>query len=224
MSLPLVLDSNSDTVFENATTSAREPMLGGIYIGFIRVAGTLSALGTTSAKGFTQVNLRPQEQTNSGVLAPESLPSTSAIMELRRLSGLTWDQLARLFGVSRRSLHFWASGKPLNAVNEEHLHRLLATMRELDRGSARENRSLILSVLEDGTMPFDLLVDGQYEQVLALLGPGQAATRPKHTPLAVEARLARRPRPPDELVGALQDRIPEKGTKGRVPRVARSRK
>lgn len=221
---PSVIDLSSDTVSEQATTSANKPMFGGVYIDLIRVAGALSTLGTTSEQGLPQANLRPQEQTNSGVLAPESLPSSSALMELRRLSGLTWDQLARLFEVSRRSLHFWASGKPLNAVNEEHLHRLLATMRELDRGSARENRSLILGVRDDGTMPFDLLVDGQYDYVLALLGPGRAPARPQRTPLSVEARSARRPRPPDEFVGALQDHAPEKGTKGRVPRVARSRK
>jgi DNA-binding transcriptional regulator YiaG len=220
---PSVIDSSSDTILEKVTTSARSPMLDRAFIDLIRVAGALSTLGTTSEEGLHQVNLRPQEQTNSGVLASESLPSSPAIMELRRLSGLTWDQLARLFGVSRRSLHFWASGKPLNAVNEEHLRRLLVTIRTLDRGSARENRSLILGVLEDGTMPFDLLVDGQYKHVLTLLGPGRTPTRPKRTPLSVEARLARRPRPPDELVEALRERIPEKATKGRVPRVARSR-
>ncbi|MDH3598136.1 MAG: helix-turn-helix domain-containing protein [Candidatus Tectomicrobia bacterium] len=221
---PSVIDSGSDTVFENVTTSAREPMLGRVYIGFICVAGAFSTLDATSEEGFNQVNLRPQEQTNSGSLAPESLSSSPAIMELRRLSGLTWDQLARLFDVSRRSLHFWASGKPLNAVNEEHLYKLLATIHEIDRGSTRENRSLILGVLEDGTMPFDLLADGQYEHVLALLGPGRTPERPKRVALSVEAQLARRPRPPDELVGALQERIPEKITKGRVPRAARSRK
>ena len=35
------------------------------------------------------------------------------IAELRSLSGLTWEQTARLLGVTRRSVHFWASGEVL---------------------------------------------------------------------------------------------------------------
>src|SRR5205823_135962 len=132
-----------------------------------------------------------QEQTNSGVRGQEPLSSGSAIMELRRLSGLTWDQLARLFGVTSRSLHFWASGKPLTPANEERLNRLLATIRKLDRGSARENRSLLLTVRRDSIIPFDLLLAGQYEQVLALLGSKQTPGRSKPSALSAEARRAR---------------------------------
>ena len=57
----------------------------------------------------------------------------AAVSEFRRLAGLTWEQLARVFGVARRSLHFWASGPPINAGNEEHLRRLLAVLRQADR-------------------------------------------------------------------------------------------
>lgn len=84
-------------------------------------------------------------QTTSGDAARPRPPeaeqdSGAAVLELRRLTGLTWDQLARLFRVARRSLLFWASGKPLNSANEEQLYRTLATVRAIDRGSAAENR------------------------------------------------------------------------------------
>jgi DNA-binding transcriptional regulator YiaG len=130
----------------------------------------------------------------------------SAIAEVRRLTGLTWDQLARLFNVSRRALHFWASGKAMAPSNEEQLQRLLAVVRKIDRGSAEANRALIFGVLEDGTIPFDLLANSQYERVLALLGPGsvQQLRRP---PVAAEVLAASAPQPPEELVGALQDRV-----------------
>jgi len=130
----------------------------------------------------------------------------TAIGELRRLSGFTWDQLARLFNVSRQSLHFWASGKPMAPSNEEHLQRLLAVVRKIDRGSASANRTALLGVREDGSLPFDLLAVGDYDRVLSLLGPGEAhrVSPPK---LSDEARAARAPRPPEELVAALQDRI-----------------
>ena len=133
-------------------------------------------------------------------------PTGAAIGELRRLSGLTWDQLARLFNVSRRSLHFWASGKPMTANNEEHLQRLLAVIHKIDRGSGSANRTALLGVLEDGSLPFDLLVVGDYERAASLLGT-VAVKRAAPPKASDEARAARTPRPPEELVGALQDRI-----------------
>ena len=57
-----------------------------------------------------------------------------AVSELRRISGLTWEQLAGLFGVSRRAVHFWASGKPLNATNHQRLMRVLDVVRGADVG------------------------------------------------------------------------------------------
>ena len=51
-----------------------------------------------------------------------------AISELRRISGLTWHQPGQLLGMSRRSVHYWASGKPLNAGNQERLTRVFSTL------------------------------------------------------------------------------------------------
>jgi DNA-binding transcriptional regulator YiaG len=209
------------------TTSAGSPMLGKAgYNWFIRVGGMLAVLSTTSLDRAAEQELAllPQDQTNSGVQTQEPQSSSAALMELRRVSGLTWDQLARLFGVTRRSLHFWVSGKSLNSANEERLHKLLATVRKLNRGSARENRSLLRSVREDGIIPYDLLIDGQYEKVLALLGPGQALSRHQLSPLSIESRMARKPLPPAELAGAMQDRVHKEVGKARVPSVAKDRK
>jgi DNA-binding transcriptional regulator YiaG len=149
---------------------------------------------------------RPVEHTTAGAAVVVAEPAGAAIGELRRLSGFTWDQLARIFNVSRRSLHFWASGKPMAPSNEEHLQRLLSVVRKIDRGSASANRAALLGVREDGSLPFDLLAAGDYERVLSQLGQGKArrAAPPK---LSEEARAARAPRPPEELVGALQNRI-----------------
>ena len=131
-----------------------------------------------------------------------------AILELHRLTGLTWEQLARLFQVARRSLHFWASGKPRNAANEEQLYRTLATIREIDRGSAIENRTLLFRE-QRGQIPFDLLASGRCAEVLALVGRGPGRAPRKLRPLSPEAQAARTPRPPEDLTGALQDRVHE---------------
>lgn len=132
--------------------------------------------------------------------------TSSALAALRRLSGLTWEQLARLFRVTRRSLHFWMSGKPMTPANEVHLHRLLATIRQIDRGSARPNRELLMAG-RGHTTALELLEKGDYDGVLALIGHGNPPPQMRIPRPAKEARAARTPRPPEELVDALQDRV-----------------
>lgn len=212
----------SPTLVENdieQSTSAGSPMLENSVYNLLTYGEW--ELGSS----MEQQQVSPlQDQTNSGVRAPESQSSSSALMELRRISGLTWDQLARLFDVTRRSLHFWVSGKPLNSVNEERLNRLLDMIRKLDRGSASENRSLLLSAREDGVIPFDLLLKERYGEVLFLLGPGPTLSRLKPSPLSEEATRARKPLPPEVLAGALEDSVHKEIGKVRIPRVAKDRK
>lgn len=169
------------------------------------------------------------ERTTSG-LTLSSQPATSteatriALNELRKLSGLTWEQLARLFNVSRRSLHFWASGQPLSRFNEESLNRLLGTVRYINRGSASINRSILLSPSSDGSIPFDLLVTGRHEEVKQLLSPGNTPQRPQLKPLSSEAIASRMPQKPEELVEALHDPIHREVGRSRTVRAVRNRK
>jgi transcriptional regulator with XRE-family HTH domain len=210
------------TSLEVDTTSAagamlrrqvREPMLAGLM---------LAELGTSTMLAFpTEIAWRSlwsiQQTTAGGYTIRPVDRAGAAIAELRRLSGFTWEQLARLFNVSRRSLHFWASGRAMTPANEEHLQRLLLVVRTIDRGSASTNRAELLAVRDDGTIVFDLLANRHYARVFSLLGPGQAkrVVAPK---LSDESRATRTPRPPEELVGALQDRV------HREPGIARAAK
>jgi len=179
----------------------REPLL----LGFM-----LAGLGTSTVHALPiDVVARaqhPVEQTTAG--APLALADTAGppIAELRRLSGLTWSQLAGLFKVGRRSLHFWASGKPMTPSKQEHLQRLLGVLRKVDRGSASANRAALLAVQPDGTHCIDLLADADYERVLMILGSGgtKRAVAPKLSP---EAWATRAPTPPGDLAEALHDRV-----------------
>ncbi len=129
-----------------------------------------------------------------------------AISDLRRISGLTWEQLAQLFEVSRRSVHFWASGKSRNATNERRLLRPLDIVKDADRGDARQNR-IALFESSDGTTAFDLLVSQQFNDALAKLGRGRGRKERAQVELSSGAKAARRPLPPEELVDAMQDRV-----------------
>ena len=132
--------------------------------------------------------------------------TAEAIMEIRRRSGLTWQELGELFNVSRRSIHHWANGKPVSAGNDQTIRRMLAAIRHLDRGSQRDTRALLLSVDQaTGVSPLDLLQDGRFDDATAHV-PGDRTPKPHRVPLSPAARDARRPPAPTLLLGAEQDR------------------
>lgn len=138
-----------------------------------------------------------------------------AVHDLRRLTGLTWDQLAKIFDVSRRTLHLWASGRPMTGANEAKLHRVLAFVHKVDRGAARENRALLLSVRIDGVPVTELLRLGRYSEADAV-GRGTPRRRPPMGELSSEARRARQPDQFLELLEARQDAVQKK--EGRLVR------
>lgn len=185
---------------------------------------------TTSTEPISDWDLLiVSERTTSGLFfSPQPTASgeatRAALNELRKLSGLTWEQLARLFNVSRRSLHFWASGQPLSSFNEESLNRLLGTIRYINRGSASINRSILLSPSSDGKVPLDLLMAGRHEEVKQLIGSVNAPQRPQLQPLSPDAIASRIPQKPEELVDALHDPIHREVGRSRAVRAVRSRK
>lgn len=63
------------------------------------------------------------------------------LVDAHEASGLTWDQLARYFGVSRRAVHLWAAGGRMSAANEEALAalaRAVDDVRSLDPATRRQ--------------------------------------------------------------------------------------
>ena len=152
----------------------------------------------------------------------QETPSPRKILhQLYRWSGLTWDQIADLFEVDRRSVHFWTSGRALNAENEEHVFQLWATFRYIDRGFAPANRAVLLNPREDGVRPLDLLTQRRYDEVRALLGKGQGRPdEPPSAPVPIERKRAYG-LPVEILADALQDPIKLADEPIRVARVAR---
>ena len=65
-------------------------------------------------------------------------PTSSRIRQLKEDSGLTWDQLRLLFGVSRRMIRMWAGGGHMNTRNQQRLTWLEQTVEAL--GATLETR------------------------------------------------------------------------------------
>jgi DNA-binding transcriptional regulator YiaG len=218
-------------VLDHAIMALQQPSTSGdgvlrrVQAFVIRIGGTLTTRGTATAEAIQDPAWLSAEQTNSGLaFTPAATSQAAAISELRRRSGLTWDQLARLFGVARRSVHFWMSGKALNASNEERLNKLLVTIRHIDRGGAGATRAALMSALPDGAVPFELLAGGEFDEVRGRLGQGRGHDRSISAQLHQEARREAMLPTPDRLVGALQDSVHRDLGGARAARTAKAKK
>ena len=204
-------------------TSAVGNMRSGVWPAALVLAVGMG-LGTSASPGFapswsTPASIQPaghvSGETPAGVHGAirsgmdsvrQRADQGKLVMELRRVSGLTWEQMARLFSVSRRTLHFWASGKPMLPAHEERLVRVLATVRRVDRGSAVATRRALMSITTSNELPFDLLAAGRFQELVVHLGIGKPRRSPMLTPLSDKEREARRPIPPSVAADALHGR------------------
>lgn len=88
---------------------------------------------------------------------PKSVAS-SRVRQLKEDSALTWDQLRRLFGVSRRALHMWAGGAQMNSRNQERLTYLEQIVSALGTTPIERRDALISSREGVGRSIFQQLV------------------------------------------------------------------
>lgn len=88
-------------------------------------------------------------------VASPRISTAEAVARLRADTGLTWDQLGRLFGVSRRAVHLWASGKQMNARNIELLSAVEKLVAQAPGGSPQERRAWLFSAGRDGMTPLE---------------------------------------------------------------------
>lgn len=193
--------------FESTTAGIAQGVRASALMGAFLFSFTTSSPQAESPARFRL------EATNAGVSTERQ---EVAIVQIRQLSGLTWEQLAMVCGTSRRTLHLWASGRRMQPANEERLLRILGVLRQIDRGSSAENRTRLLMVRTDGQRILDLLALGLFEDVMAAMDlqadlPVRAASR-SPTPLPRD----RRPPSPTDLLDAEQG--PAHVERGRHPK------
>lgn len=97
---------------------------------------------TVSFRQSAAPTAQAAEQTSTS--SPET-DGANSVAVLRDLSGLTSSQIARLFGVSRRSVQNWIAGATMSPSNEERLSHLLAQIRPLGDGPLERRRKLLAS-------------------------------------------------------------------------------
>lgn len=114
-------------------------------------------LGTTtgwfsSPWNFDQEVVVPAIIADSGVDRQSSelnIGTAATLKQVRERAGLTWDQISRLFGVSRRAVHLWAAGGRMTAGNEETLLRVSGVLAATAHSPESEVRRAVLGLLEE---------------------------------------------------------------------------
>lgn len=193
------------------------------------IGGALSIPGTSAAI-FDEQRYSFDEGTTAGLVlkTPVSVEDRlaqnrhaedagQAIRELRRLSGLTWDHIAQIFDVNRRSVHFWASGKAMTQSHEEKLYKILSVIRFIDKGTASGNRSSLLKIETNGVSALDMLKNDNFNGVINTIDVSSSPqkTPPKLSSSEFERRII--PAAPEQLLGARNEKIHEEvGPKKRI--------
>lgn len=129
-------------------------------------------------------NATPDMIPTAGSLAGEPATDAELVRWLKDESGLTWDQIARIFDVSRRTVHLWANGSRVSAGNAEALHAFAALVRQFAGRSPDDTRNGLLTIGANGLSPIDQFRRSQHD----------GASNVSGTPFE-----------PDELLGAQAD-------------------
>lgn len=138
--------------FEMRTTASRTVLA---RTGLALMAGVGLAPAATNASIPTGSHFRYHVEATA---IPESIAISSVerslairecVLEIRRLSGLTWDELAKVFGVSRRSIHNWALGDRLTDENADKVRRVLANVRMVYDSSPARTAGILRGMYGD---------------------------------------------------------------------------
>lgn len=114
----------------------------------------------------------------------------SNLYEVRRLTGFTWEVIADLAMVTRRTLYNWAQGGAVAEDSKRHIAAVLAVLRYSDRGTAEKNAVALYEPHREGD-PFWLLKCQRYEEAKRFLGKGcgrvalPAVNDPRIAPLGI---------------------------------------
>lgn len=126
--------------------SAKPVAAVSLLVGSVAIMG-FSAPPTSGAGSQDEVRLpvfgTSPLRTQSYSSVEEHFVIPTALATIRRVTGFTWEELASHFGVTRRAVHDWASGKQLSRKNEDAVRAFLERVRELDTGSPAATRALL---------------------------------------------------------------------------------
>lgn len=129
------------------------------------------------------ISIRPRLSQQALLRPPASISLRTSVLLLHEISGLTWDQLGKLLGVSRRAMHLWSTGGRMNSFHAERLDRILTIIQGIEADTPSRRRDALLAPRPSGRTV--------YGELLAEVARPTGINRPAL--------------PPEQLVGALHD-------------------
>jgi hypothetical protein len=118
------------------------------------IVGTVSDWTTTGSLELAAITSSARETARD---AARIQTTAQAVQYLHDISGLTWEQVSQLLGVSRRAVHMWAAGGAMSSGHEVILRRITATVEDLQAASPSERRAAILAPRQAGQSIYDRL-------------------------------------------------------------------
>ncbi|GHB31348.1 hypothetical protein GCM10010346_63420 [Streptomyces chryseus] len=142
-------------------------------------AATTGAVASPLEGRTATPQMRPEDELvfvpvshSGGTTTGSDLSTAAAVSRLHDESGLTWDQLGRLLGVSRRAVHMWAAGKRMNSKNTELLGKLLRLVDSAPTTGPEQCRLWLFTPGGDGTTPIERFLDDHRRPGPPLSGSG----------------------------------------------------
>lgn len=192
-------------ISQGTGTGSIAKVIGGALV----VASMLSSPTTGYANAISVGVERTSAIPNNEVFSSSSLcsaPSTArSILSIRQLANLTWDETAKIFGVSRRSVHLWANGRHPSGDQERKLNRVLGILSAYQTLSPSVLREKLMASAKPGTLFFDLLCNDELEAFQNLFSAEYETEQYPITSRPFETAEHSSP-PPILLLDALQDR------------------
>jgi hypothetical protein len=187
------------SAFDRPTTAerpirSRRPVLH-VLAEFLSPASGGATIATSTSATFDQLVTFSGTDVDPPRIAASRKSPARDLLEIRFLSGLTWEELAEVFDATRRSLHNWVNGEAMKPENILLVHEVLAAVRRLGRPSSSETRLALLTKLGSGQRPLDYLRDRRWADAIAamralppLAVPSSRDSRQPHPTAYLEAR------------------------------------
>ncbi|MEM9571550.1 MAG: hypothetical protein AAF996_08790 [Pseudomonadota bacterium] len=146
----------------------------------VRLSPHLRALDVTTASQPT-LSLDVFEEIISQLRAHQRSQSVRVdrpvenVNEIRRLTGLSWNQLAYLLEVDRRSIYNWLQGGIVRDRNADRIAKLLSSIRYIDEGSIEENQEKLFHVYAGDLSIYELIHQARFDDrhMISQFGTGR---------------------------------------------------
>ena len=176
----------------------------------IVVASILSNPGTSNGNPgritIARTSAAPNNAWFSSGPSENAPPSTArGILAIRQIANLTWDETAKVFGVSRRTVHLWANGRHPSGGQERKLNRVLGILRSHQNLAPSSLRERLMASARPGTLFFDLLCIDELDNFQSLFSSNSESKQYLLPAFHVEPRTYTS-QSPILLLDALQDR------------------